>query len=187
MAVNVKPMANGSNPQPAVRSLAEKPHRHIEPAYPLEARHTILRRIVRRHTLKTGNRPHPDRTVFGFENGFHPILARFPLQVILGCRGAIQSQQLRSTHPQVPAAVFMNGVHGNLRHAVRAVDALETFFRQPEQSVIRANPDLSLGVLLDRAHKSIGQSIAGREGAVHTIPITNQAASFAPDPQRVVA
>jgi hypothetical protein len=31
MAVNVKPMANGSNPQPAVRSLAEKPTVTLNP------------------------------------------------------------------------------------------------------------------------------------------------------------
>src|ERR1019366_10724786 len=97
MAVNVKPVADRTNTQPAIRGLAEKPNRPVEPTYPLEAlRFPLFPQLVRQHPLETGNRPHPNDSVFCLDNGFHPILAGFALQAILGCRSAFQPEQLRS-------------------------------------------------------------------------------------------
>ena len=122
-----------------------------------------------------------------FRDRLHPILTGFPAQVVFESGIADESKKFGTAHPQLSAAIFMDGMHCNRRNALRVVHPLQTIPGELKQSVVGAHPDLSLRVLIHNAHEAIGQAVFGGECTKNSIAIADQSAAFHSNPERVIA
>src|SRR5580692_4182716 len=83
--------------------------------------------------------------------------------------------------------VFMDGMHGNRRHAVAIVYALNSAATELKQAIVGSDPYLSFTVLVNRPHKVVEQAILSRERAEDAVFVADQPAAFGGNPKGVIS
>src|SRR5437016_795202 len=73
------------------------------------------------------------------------------------------------------------------RDALGIIKTLKALACDMKQSIVAANPDCSLAVLIHNPYKIVDETIFRRVRMEHAILVANEASTFACDPKRAVA
>src|SRR5580698_2371393 len=115
-------MANRTDPECAVRSLAEK----ADGADDFRHSRKSSCRLPAGQFLQAGNGANPNCSVECLDNRFDPVLADFTAQMKFGRRTIFETDKSGPARPQAATTVFMDGVNCYRWKAIRVVYPLNS-------------------------------------------------------------
>src|SRR5437667_11513700 len=68
-----------------------------------------------------------------------------------------------------------------------AIHPLQPFAVYPQQAVVGSHPDLARAVLVHSSHEVVGEAIFAGKSAEGAVAVTDESASLAADPERIIA
>ena len=140
---------------------------------------------------ESGDGADPDRSVAGLANRAYAVVGQILGGVIVGGLvpvGLVQveDQQAAPADQQASLAILPDGMHRHGRHTANAVNAHQRFLLHAKQAGVGAHPESAAIVFEDDAHKPVGEPLRDAVRAEPAIPVADQAAAFAADPQAAV-
>src|SRR5208283_1541834 len=97
-------LANGTDPQDAVRGLAQDADGTCDSTDALELV------LSGQHTIQSRNRADPERAILGLEDGFDTVLACLSAQRVLFGVCALQAQKPGTARPKASATILVHRV-----------------------------------------------------------------------------